>query len=96
MMEHLDYEGVGFISGLEVHQQLGTTHKLFCRCPAGLYTEAHDGEVLRQAMACGTAMASLAIESFSPERLVETTPAEIQSRVSELHGMVHYDLFKMF
>ena len=46
-MEPLDYEAVGFISGLEVHQQLGTTHKLFCRCPAGLYTESHDGEVLR-------------------------------------------------
>ena len=55
-----------------------------------------DGEVLRQAMACGTAMASLAIEAFSPERLVETGPAEVESRVSELHGLVHYDLFKMF
>jgi sugar/nucleoside kinase (ribokinase family) len=55
-----------------------------------------DGEVLRQAMACGTAMASLAIEAFSPDRLVETTPAEVESRVSELHGLVHYDLFKMF
>jgi len=30
-----------------VHPQLLTRHKLFCRCPAGLYTEAHDGEVLR-------------------------------------------------
>jgi Glu-tRNA(Gln) amidotransferase subunit E-like FAD-binding protein len=29
MMERLDYEAVGFMSGLEVHQQLGTTHKLF-------------------------------------------------------------------
>jgi len=47
MMHPLDYEAVGFISGLEVHQQLLTTHKLFCRCPAGLYTETHDGEVLR-------------------------------------------------
>ena len=47
MMQPLDYDAVGFISGLEVHQQLGTTHKLFCRCPAGLYTEQHDGEVLR-------------------------------------------------
>lgn len=46
-MERLDYEAVGLISGLEVHQQLLTRHKLFCRCPAGLYTEAHDGEVLR-------------------------------------------------
>ena len=43
----LDYEAVGFICGLEVHQQLLTEHKMFCRCPAGRYTEAHDGTVLR-------------------------------------------------
>lgn len=55
-----------------------------------------DGEALRQAMACGTAMASLAIESFSPQRLAGTTPAEIESRVKALHSMVHYDLFPMF
>ena len=47
MIEKLDYESAGLISGLEVHQQLLTAHKLFCRCPAGLYTETHDGEVLR-------------------------------------------------
>lgn len=55
-----------------------------------------DGEALRQAMACGTAMASLAIESFSPQRLIGTTHREIESRVRALHGMVHYDLFPMF
>lgn len=47
MMHRLDYAEAGLISGLEVHQQLLTKHKLFCRCPAGLYTETHDGEVLR-------------------------------------------------
>jgi glutamyl-tRNA(Gln) amidotransferase subunit E len=47
MLEKLDYQAVGLISGLEVHQQLFTKEKLFCRCPAGLYTETHDGEVLR-------------------------------------------------
>ena len=47
MTERLDYEAVGLISGLEVHQQLLTRHKLFCRCPSGLYTTTHDGEVLR-------------------------------------------------
>jgi len=47
MLEPLDYESVGLVSGLEVHQQLLTRHKLFCRCPAGRYTERHDGEVLR-------------------------------------------------
>ena len=55
-----------------------------------------DGAALRQAMACGTAMASLAIESFSPQRLIGTTTAEIEGRVRSLHGMVHYDLFPMF
>ena len=55
-----------------------------------------DGDALRQAMACGTVMASLAIESFSPSRLVEVNPPEIQERVRELHQLVHYDLFPMF
>ncbi|HWR35022.1 MAG TPA: Glu-tRNA(Gln) amidotransferase subunit GatE [Clostridia bacterium] len=47
MLERVDYESVGLISGLEVHQQLLTREKLFCRCPAGLYVDKHDGEVLR-------------------------------------------------
>jgi glutamyl-tRNA(Gln) amidotransferase subunit E len=38
---------VGLIAGLEIHQQLLTDHKLFCRCPAGRYTRTHDGTVLR-------------------------------------------------
>lgn len=59
-------------------------------------TGRSDSEALRQAMACGTAMASLAIESFSPQRLISTRPEEIEGRVRSLHGMVHYDLFKMF
>ena len=43
----LDYEAVGLKVGLEVHQQLLTGRKLFCKCPAGLYTQKHDGTVLR-------------------------------------------------
>lgn len=42
-----DYEAVGFKSGLEVHQQLLTDKKLFCRCPAGLYSEVFHAEILR-------------------------------------------------
>jgi glutamyl-tRNA(Gln) amidotransferase subunit E len=43
----LDYAEVGLIAGLEVHQQLLTDRKLFCHCPAGVYTRSHDGTVLR-------------------------------------------------
>lgn len=41
------YAEVGFICGLEVHQQLLTRRKLFCRCPAGIYTEEHDARIMR-------------------------------------------------
>lgn len=37
-----DYDRIGFMSGLEVHQQLHTHRKLFCNCPAGLYHESND------------------------------------------------------
>jgi len=44
-----DYDRIGFMSGLEVHQQLMTEKKLFCRCPAGLYHrhDEFDAEVIR-------------------------------------------------
>jgi glutamyl-tRNA(Gln) amidotransferase subunit E len=36
------YRALGFRCGLEVHQQLRTTKKLFCRCPAGIYQAGDD------------------------------------------------------
>lgn len=42
-----DYAKIGFKSGLEVHQQLKTSTKLFCRCPAGHYSEHYNAEILR-------------------------------------------------
>ncbi len=46
-MKEDDYSFIGFKSGLEVHQQLLTQKKLFCRCPAGHYSEMYDAEMLR-------------------------------------------------
>jgi glutamyl-tRNA(Gln) amidotransferase subunit E len=46
-MTEADYALVGFKSGLEIHQQLLTEKKLFCRCPAGRYSEHYDAEILR-------------------------------------------------
>ena len=42
-----DYASIGFKCGLEVHQQLQTKTKLFCRCPAGRYSDEYDAEILR-------------------------------------------------
>lgn len=44
-----DYDKIGFTSGLEVHQQVKTKHKLFCHCPAGLFQKAdeYDAEIIR-------------------------------------------------
>jgi sugar/nucleoside kinase (ribokinase family) len=55
-----------------------------------------DGRALRQALACGTAMASIAIEDFTPRRLSEVGREEIQGRVEVLHRMVHYEVETIF
>ncbi|MEM2329567.1 MAG: hypothetical protein QXL59_01930 [Candidatus Jordarchaeales archaeon] len=34
--EEIDWKAVGFKAGLEIHQELLTTRKLFCRCPPNL------------------------------------------------------------
>jgi glutamyl-tRNA(Gln) amidotransferase subunit E len=43
------YDAIGFMSGLEVHQQLKTKKKLFCHCPAGVFHshDEYDAEVIR-------------------------------------------------
>jgi len=46
-MKPEDYAAVGFKSGLEIHQQLLTERKLFCRCPAGQYSDHYHAEILR-------------------------------------------------
>jgi glutamyl-tRNA(Gln) amidotransferase subunit E len=46
-MTAADYAAMGFKSGLEIHQQLDTELKLFCRCPVRPYTEEFHAEILR-------------------------------------------------
>ena len=42
-----EYRHMGLRCGLEVHQQLRTRHKLFCRCPNSDYTNRYGAELLR-------------------------------------------------
>lgn len=46
-MTGADYAEVGLRAGLEIHQQLNSKKKLFCRCPAGKYSLEYDAEILR-------------------------------------------------
>ncbi len=48
--------------------------------------------VVRQALVAGSVMASIAIEGFSPMRLLETNRAEIGERMTVLHRMVDFEL----
>jgi len=47
--EPVVWQKLGFKCGLEVHQQLKTDRKLFCRCPAGIYHDFDDfdAEIVR-------------------------------------------------
>jgi glutamyl-tRNA(Gln) amidotransferase subunit E len=44
----MDYDELGFKCGIEIHQQLKTDTKLFCRCPVDLQDEAPDAKVQRR------------------------------------------------
>jgi sugar/nucleoside kinase (ribokinase family) len=55
-----------------------------------------DGLAMRQALGVGAVMASLAIEDFSPRRLVEAGQEDISERLKVLHRMVNYELEAVF
>jgi len=52
--------------------------------------EAIDEELLRRAMAYGTALASFNVEEFGTERVARLTGAEIAARVRELERVTHF------
>ncbi|HNZ03325.1 MAG TPA: Glu-tRNA(Gln) amidotransferase subunit GatE [Myxococcota bacterium] len=41
------YEKLGLMCGIEMHRQLHTQHKLFCRCPVKPYSGEYHAEILR-------------------------------------------------
>lgn len=47
MLDKIDYEKLGFKSGLEIHQQLDTK-KLFCNCPSVLRQDSPDFTIKRK------------------------------------------------
>lgn len=68
----MDYEKIGLLAGIEIHQQLDTDEKLFCRCPTLLRkTEEHSGEFHRYLRATESEMGEIddaAREEMKSER----------------------------
>ena len=46
-LDYTELRELGYVSGLETHQQLDTASKLFCRCPCTIRNDEPDGELLR-------------------------------------------------
>jgi glutamyl-tRNA(Gln) amidotransferase subunit E len=56
----MDYKALGLKSGIEIHQQLNTGEKLFCRCPTMLRNlEDHTGEFFRYLRATESEMGEI-------------------------------------
>ena len=68
----MDYEKIGLLAGIEIHQQLDTKEKLFCKCPTLLRkTEEHSGEYHRYLRATESEMGEIddaAREEMKSER----------------------------
>jgi len=68
----MDYEKIGLLAGIEIHQQLDTKEKLFCRCPTLLRkTDEHTGEFHRYLRATESEMGEIddaAREEMKSER----------------------------
>ena len=47
-MEKIDYKKIGLKVGLEIHQQLDTSTKLFCNCPTALRDDNPDFTIIRE------------------------------------------------
>lgn len=41
------YKKLGLMCGIEMHRQLHTKHKLFCKCPVEPYSDVYHAEILR-------------------------------------------------
>ncbi len=56
----MDYEALGLRAGIEIHQQLNTEEKLFCRCPTTLRNiEERNGEIQRYLRATVSEMGTI-------------------------------------
>ena len=74
----MDYNELGFKCGIEIHQQLKTDTKLFCRCPIDLEDENPDAKVQRR-------LRSVAGETGEQDEAAEVESARKRKFVYHYH-----------
>ena len=78
-MTKIDYEKVGALVGIEVHQQLDTRTKLFCNCPTEIREDKPDSTFIRRLRP-------------TQSELGEVDPAALfEFQKERLHVYEHYD-----
>ena len=69
----MDYEEIGLVAGIEIHQQLNTREKMFCGCPTRLRKfDERNGEFFRYLRATESELGEIveaAKEEMKHERL---------------------------
>ncbi len=64
-MSDINYSKLGLKCGIEIHQQLDTTHKLFCSCKARLSPSKPSGEIVRKLRAVAGELGEIDIAALT-------------------------------
>lgn len=64
-MSDIDYSKIGLKCGIEIHQQIDTEHKLFCKCRSGLSSSDPETEISRRLRAVAGEMGEIDVAAMS-------------------------------
>lgn len=96
-MKRLEYDDVEFKAGLEIHQQLDTRKKLFCRCKSRLIKEEEDFTTVRYFRPTLSETGDIdptALKAFKKRKKVVYSTKNSENCLYELNEVPPYELNK--